>query len=161
VTGKEERVAQEPYASIAKAIATVLDTAFYLPGTSIRIGLDPILGLIPGFGDTLSGVLGYSLLFLGAQLGLPRIALVRMSLNMFLNAVIGAVPGIGDIFSFWFKSNMRNLALIQRYTREPQRVATTADWIFVLGVILLMLVIFVLITIGTLWLLHRLWDLAR
>ena len=80
---------------------------------------------------------------------------------MFLNAVIGAIPGIGDIFSFWFKSNMRNLALIQRYAREPQRVATTADWIFVLGVILLMLVIFVLITIGTLWLLHRLWDLVR
>jgi hypothetical protein len=145
---------------MARVIATLLDTAFHLPGTSIRIGLDPILGIIPGFGDTLSGLLGTSLLFLGAQLGLPRIVLVRMGLNMFLNAVIGAIPGIGDIFSFWFKSNMRNLALIQRYTREPQRVATTADWIFVLGVILLMLILFIMITIGTVMLIHRLWDLV-
>jgi hypothetical protein len=161
VKGKDEGVVLGTYASIARVIATILDTAFYLPGTSIRIGLDPIIGLIPGFGDTLAGLLGSSLLFLGAQIGLPRIALVRMSLNVFLNAVIGAIPGVGDVFSFWFKSNMRNLALIQRYEREPHRVATTGDWIFVLGVILLMLVLFVLITIGTLWLLHRMWDLVR
>jgi hypothetical protein len=160
-TGKEERVVPETYASIARVIATVLDSAFYLPGTSIRIGLDPIIGLIPGFGDTLAGLLGSSLLFLGAQIGLPRIALVRMSLNVFLNAVIGAIPGIGDLFSFWFKSNMRNLALIQRYASEPQRAATTADWIFVLSVILLMLVLFVLLMLGTVWLVHTLWDFVR
>ena len=156
--GKEERVASDAYTSIARAIATLLDTAFYVPGTRIRIGLDPIIGLVPGFGDTLAGLLGSSLLFLGAQIGLPRIALARMSLNMFLNAVIGAIPGIGDLFSFWFKSNMRNLALIQRYAREPQRVATTADWIFVIGVILLMLTLFVLIMMASFWLIHTLWD---
>jgi hypothetical protein len=161
VTGKEEPITPEPYASIARVIATFLDSAFYLPGTSIRIGLDPIIGLIPGFGDTLGNLLGSSLLFLGAQIGLPRIVLVRMSLNVFLNTVIGAIPGIGDVFSFWFKSNMRNLTLIQRYAREPRRVATTADWIFVLGVIVLMLVVFVLMMIGTIWLVQRLWDLVR
>jgi hypothetical protein len=161
VTRNQERVAAEPYASIARVIATILDTAFQVPGTSIRIGLDPIIGLIPGFGDTLAGLLGSSLLFLGAQIGLPRILLVRMSLNVLLNAMIGAIPGIGDVFSFWFKSNMRNLALIQRYAHEPQRVATTADWVFVIGVILLMLVLFILMTIATLWLIHRLWDLVR
>ncbi len=161
MTREEERVAPEPYASIARGIATLLDSAFNLPGTSIRIGLDPIIGLIPGFGDTLGNLLGSSLLFLGAQMGLPRIVLVRMSLNVFLNTVIGAIPGIGDVFSFWFKSNMRNLALIQRYAREPRRVATTADWIFVLSVILLLLVLFVLVMMGTLWLVQRLWDLVR
>jgi hypothetical protein len=159
--GKEEPGVPETYASIARVIATVLDSAFYLPGTSIRIGLDPIIGLIPGFGDTLANLLGSSLLFLGAQIGLPRIALVRMSLNVFLNSVIGAIPGIGDIFSFWFKSNMRNLALIERYAREPKRVATTADWIFVVGVILLMLVLFVLMMVGTVWLIHTLWNRVR
>lgn len=158
---KEERLDPATYASIARVIATVLDSAFYLPGTSIRIGLDPIIGLIPGFGDTLAGLLGSSLLFLGAQIGLPRIALVRMSLNVFLNAVIGVIPGIGDLFSFWFKSNMKNLALIERYAREPHRAATTADWIFVIGVILAMLVFFVLIMMGTVWLIHTLWDHLR
>jgi hypothetical protein len=161
VAGKEERAHQETYASMAKAIATLLDTAFYLPGTSIRIGLDPIIGLIPGFGDALAGVLGSSLLFLGAQIGLPRIVLARMSLNVFLNAALGAIPGIGDLFSFWFKSNMRNLALIQRYTPGTQRVTTTADWIFVLGVILLMLILLVSMMMGTVWLIHRLWDLVH
>lgn len=147
-----------PYVQVARLIATLLDSSFSLPGTSIRIGLDPLLGLIPGFGDTLAGLLGASLLFLGAQLGLPRIVLARMSLNVFLNATIGAIPGIGDLFSFWFKSNMKNLALIERYTTEPRRESTTADWIFVIGMILLMLALFVLMILGTLWLIRRAWD---
>jgi len=149
-----------PYVHVARLIATLLDSAFVLPGTSIRIGLDPLIGLIPGFGDTLAGLLGASLLFLGAQLGLPRIVLARMSLNVFLNAAIGVIPGIGDLFSFWFKSNMKNLVLIQRYTTEPRRVSTTTDWIFVTGIILLMFALFVLMSLGTLWLLRQAWDLV-
>jgi hypothetical protein len=156
--GQRRRPAAGPYVHIARVIATLLDSAFTLPGTSIRIGLDPLIGLIPGFGDTLAGLLGASLLFLGAQLGLPRIVLARMSLNVFLNAAIGVIPGIGDLFSFWFKSNLRNLALIQRYTTEPRRVSTTTDWIFVIGMISLMLAFFVLMILGTLWLVRRAWD---
>ena len=145
---------------LARLTATLLDSAFSFPGTSIRIGLDPLIGLIPGFGDSLAGLLGASLLLLGAQLGLPRIVLARMSLNVFLNAAIGVIPGVGDLFSFWFKSNMRNLALIQRYTTEPHRVSTTTDWIFVIGMISLMLALFGLMTLGTLWLVRKAWDLA-
>jgi hypothetical protein len=157
---QRKRPAPGPYVHLARLIATLLDSAFSLPGTSIRIGLDPLIGLIPGFGDSLAGLLGASLLFLGAQLGLPRIVLARMSLNVFLNAAIGVIPGVGDLFSFWFKSNMRNLALIQRYTTEPRRVSTTTDWIFVIGMILLMLALFVLMILGTLWLVRKAWDLA-
>ena len=157
---QRKRPAPEPYVHMAKLIATLLDSAFSLPGTSIRIGLDPLIGLIPGFGDSLAGLLGASLLFLGAQLGLPRIVLARMSLNVFLNAAIGVIPGVGDLFSFWFKSNMRNLALIQRYTTEPRRVSTTTDWIFVIGMISLMLALFVLMILGTFWLVRKAWDLA-
>ena len=145
---------------LARLTATLLDSAFSFPGTSIRIGLDPLIGLIPGFGDSLAGLLGASLLLLGAQLGLPRIVLARMSLNVFLNAAIGVIPGVGDLFSFWFKSNMRNLALIQRYTTEPHRVSTTTDWIFVIGMISLMLALFVLMILGTFWLVRKAWDLG-
>jgi hypothetical protein len=155
---REEEQPRSQYESLARIIATLMDSAVYLPGTSIRIGLDPLIGLIPGFGDTLAGLLGTSLLFLGAQLGLPRIVLARMSLNLFINAAIGVIPGIGDLFSFWFKSNMRNLALIQRYTTAPRRVSTTADWIFVIGMVLLMFVLFALVIIGTLWLIRTAWD---
>jgi hypothetical protein len=154
----EKEQPRSQYESLAKIIATLMDSAIYLPGTSIRIGLDPIIGLIPGFGDTLAGLLGTSLLFLGAQLGLPRIVLARMSLNLFINAAIGVIPGIGDLFSFWFKSNMKNLALIQRYTTVPRRVSTTGDWIFVIGTVLLMFVLFALVIIGTLWLIRAAWD---
>ena len=157
---QRKRPASGPYVHLARLIATLLDSAFSLPGTSIRIGLDPLIGLIPGFGDSLAGLLGASLLFLGAQLGLPRIVLARMSLNVFLNAAIGVIPGVGDLFSFWFKSNMRNLALIRRYTTEPRRVSTTTDWIFVIGMILLMLALFVLMILGTVWLVRKAWDLG-
>jgi len=150
--------AQGPYVQAARLIATLLDSSFTLPGTSLRIGLDPLIGLIPGFGDTLAGLLGASLLFLGAHVGLPRIVLARMSLNVFLNTAIGVIPGIGDLFSFWFKSNLKNLALIERYTTEPRRVSTTTDWIFVIGMVLLMVALFVLLILGTLWLVRRAWD---
>jgi hypothetical protein len=155
---KTNRSTDAPYLTIARMIATLLDTAFYLPGTRIRVGLDPLLGLIPGLGDTLANILGSSLLFLGAQLGLPRIVLIRMALNLFVNAVIGSIPGIGDLFSFWFKSNMKNLALLERHAPRTGRVSTTADWIFVTGLILLMLSLLVLLMLSTIWVIRRLWE---
>jgi len=153
-----QRSTDAPYLAIARMIATLLDTAFYLPGTRIRVGLDPIVGLIPGFGDALANILGSSLMFLGAQLGLPRIVLIHMALNLFVNAVIGSIPGIGDLFSFWFKSNMKNLALLERHAPRAGRVSTTADWIFVTGLILLMLSLLVLLMLSTIWGIRRLWE---
>jgi uncharacterized protein DUF4112 len=156
--GKTNEAGNQPYLQIASFIASLLDTAFHLPGTRIRVGLDPLLGLIPGFGDTLSNLIGSSLLFVGVQLGLPRIVLIRMSVNLFLNTVIGAIPGFGDLFSFWFKSNMRNLALLKRYGPGAARTSTAADWTFVVVVILLMVSVFVLLMLGSIWLIKYTWD---
>jgi len=139
--------------SMADFIATLLDSAFLIPGTSLRIGLDPLLGLIPGFGDFLSNLIGSSLLFLAAQLGVTKIALFRMALNIFLNMVIGAVPGIGDLFSCWFKSNLRNAALLRRYCRATSPATTFADWSYVFIVLLLLVAGLILILLGTVWLL--------
>jgi hypothetical protein len=92
----------------ARFLADLLDQRFTIPGTSIRIGLDPILGLIPGIGDALANIAGSAILLIAAQFNVPKIILIRMGLNVAGNALIGAIPIIGDIFSIWFRSNARN-----------------------------------------------------
>ena len=162
MSGTEQlRGAGEQYEYIAAFIATLLDTAFTVPGTRIKVGLDPLLGLIPGFGDTLANLLGTSLLFIAAQLHVPRIVLVRMSLNIFLNAGIGSIPGLGDLFSFWFKSNIKNLSLLRRHAKSNGKSSTTGDWVFVISLVLAMLIAFVLLIVGTLWLLRLVWETVQ
>ena len=89
---------QKSSSDLSQIIATLLDSAIAIPGTTIRIGLDPLLGLIPGIGDYLSNLIGSSLLFFASRSGVPRIVIFRMALNIFINMVIGAIPGIGDLF---------------------------------------------------------------
>ena len=101
--------------SLAKFLADWLDQRFTIPGTSIRIGLDPILGLIPGIGDMIANLAGSAIILIAAQYRLPKIVLLRMGLNVALNAIIGAIPVFGDIFSIWFRSNVKNAQLLERY----------------------------------------------
>ncbi|RMH37787.1 MAG: DUF4112 domain-containing protein [Nitrospirae bacterium] len=142
----------------ADFLATLLDSCIHIPGTNIRIGLDPLLGLIPGIGDLLSNLLGTTILFLATQLGVPRIVIFRMALNVFLNTFLGAIPGFGDLFSVWFKSNVRNAALLRRYCRPVPPRSTIGDWIYVSVLILVMF----LATVGALflilWLIAALWQ---
>lgn len=145
-----------PRLVFARFLAELLDQRFTIPGTSIRIGLDPIIGLIPGIGDTLANLAGSAILLIGAQFHLPKIVLLRMALNVALNTLIGAIPVVGDLFSIWFRSNVRNAQLLERYaTRQGQGVAT-GDWLFVIAVVagLLLLLIGVLVGLG--WLIRRL-----
>lgn len=143
----------------ARFLAELLDQRFRIPGTSIRIGLDPIIGLIPGIGDTLANLAGSAILFIGAKANLPKVVLLRMALNIALNTLLGAIPFIGDLFSIWFRSNVRNVHLLERYASEHRQSAATTDWLFVLAVIggLLLLLIAVLVGLG--WLFQRLMAL--
>ncbi len=143
---------------LAKVIATILDSAFSIPGTTIRIGLDPLLGLIPGIGDYLSNLIGSSLLFLASRSGVPKIVIFRMAFNIFLNMVIGAIPGIGDIFSFWFKSNIRNAELFHRYSQVPPPASTTIDWLYVITLMSGILIILTMLFLGVLWILREIWQ---
>jgi hypothetical protein len=93
-------------------LADLLDQRFTIPGTSIRVGLDPILGLIPGIGDALANIAGSAILIVAVQLNVPKIILIRMGLNLAANALIGAIPVFGDIFSIWFRSNAKNAELL-------------------------------------------------
>lgn len=114
-----------------------MDDLIRIPGTKFRVGIDPLIGLIPGLGDTGSAMVSALALIQAARHGLPKIVLGRMATNILLNELIGIVPVIGDAFSFWFKSNARNHRLIQEHT-AGLRKAGRGDWIFVIGVLVVL-----------------------
>lgn len=114
-TTPESSIEESPY---PEKIAFLLDDLFRVPGTQKRVGLDPIIGLIPGFGDFATSIAGAALLVTGVQKAIPKSVYLRMISNWTLNALIGAVPLLGDIFSFWFKSNRRNQELIKAHIDE-------------------------------------------
>jgi len=123
-----------------------MDEFLRLPGTKFRFGLDPIIGLLPGLGDTASAIVSALALIQAARRGVPKILLVRMSLNILINELVGIIPGIGDAFSFWFKSNTRNYRLLQEHIGRPTR-SRKSDWVFV-GLVLGLL--FVIVCAGLL-----------
>jgi len=111
-----------------KAFAHLLDSAIRLPG-GFRIGLDGIVGLIPGVGDAIGAALSGYLIYAAAQLDIPRSVIVRMILNALIEAIVGLVPFFGDIFDFAFRSNNRNIKLLREAleTRDSQRKQDNAD----------------------------------
>jgi Domain of unknown function (DUF4112) len=119
----------------ARTIARLLDSAVGVPGTRIRFGLDPVIGLVPGLGDLAGMALSSYLVILGGQLGVSRIVLLRMLANIALDSVGGMVPVVGDLFDVAWKSNLRNVALLERAIGEPS-AARRASWLTVLGILL-------------------------
>ena len=110
--------------------ARVFDSAFRIPGTEIRFGLDPILGLVPGIGDFASPLLSIFMVWHGAQMRVPKIVLARMVLNALIDAVAGVVPVFGDLFDFGWKATAWNLALLEKHAMPGQR-ASSGDYLFV------------------------------
>lgn len=131
----------------ARALARILDNAFEVPGTGFRIGLDPIIGLIPGVGDLLGSGLSAYILWLGARAGAPVPVLARMFLNVALEMLVGTIPLVGDLFDAGWKANQRNVDLLEEYLEMPRRT-TTASRVFV-GFSILLIAAMVA---GTIWL---------
>ena len=115
-------------------LAWLLDNSIPIPGTGRRIGLDAVIGLVPGLGDVLSGSLGLLVVLRGVQRGLPSIVVARMLANVGLDFVIGSIPIIGDAFDLWYKSNARNVALLRNYALNP-RASTAGQWAFFIGLL--------------------------
>jgi len=113
-----------------KLVSCLLDTFFVIPGTRIRFGLEPIIGLIPLLGDQATALISAALLYRSVRHRVPKIALVRMALNMLINAIVGMVPFFGDIFVLWYKPNIRNYKILQRHAGQANAV-TGSDWLFV------------------------------
>jgi hypothetical protein len=130
----------KPLPNWAQSLTRLLDRAIRIPGTDIYIGLDPILGaLLPELGDALTAVLSLGLLALAIRERVPKLVLLRMVVNIAIDALVGAIPLIGDVFDFAFKANEKNLALIERHRSDPLRPPGISDYLVATVVILLAL----------------------
>lgn len=98
-----------------RKLSRLMDTAFRIPGTPFRFGIDPIMGLVPGLGDLVATAFSAYIIFLAARFSIPREDLFKMIYNISLEAVVGAVPLLGDIFDAFYKSNMRNLKILEKH----------------------------------------------
>ncbi len=109
----------------------LLDEAFRVPGTQIRFGIDGIIGLVPGLGDVLAGLLSLIIPLAAWIRGVPYITLARMAVNLGIGVLVGTIPIFGDIFDIAWKANRRNYRLLRRHLGEPRR-HTWRDWVFLL-----------------------------
>ena len=107
-------------ASVARieALARVMDSAFTLPGSTIRVGLDAVIGLVPVIGDLISQAVASYIIWEARRLGVSRWTLARMIANSAVDTVIGAIPLVGDVFDVGFRANMRNLALLKAHLQK-------------------------------------------
>ena len=146
----EPRPAGSDTPAWALNLVRLLDDAVLIPGTRIGVGLDALLGFFfPAFGDAATGVASLALLLLGFQMRVPKVVLLRMLFNILLDALLGSIPIFGDAFDLFFRSNRRNLALIQRYDRNPERKPSIADYLLVaLGVLLVVAAVVLPIVLG-------------
>ena len=134
--------------------SVLLDSTFRVPGTSVRFGLDPILGLIPGLGDLTTPMFAGLLLVHAVRMRLPRVVQLRMLMNAAIDLAVGAIPFVGDLFDFAWKANVRNLDLLERYAR-PGSKASRGDWAFVLVVLGVLAAIAIVPIVVVAWLLSR------
>jgi len=127
-------------------ISNWTDEAFEIPGLGWRFGIDPLLGLVPVVGDLAGVLFSVWILLAAAQLGVPRITLVRMLLNVAIDFVLGSIPLLGAVADFAWKANARNVQLMERTVLAglaQRRVQRTWDWLFVGGVLALVATMFI------------------
>ncbi|MDB4909048.1 MAG: hypothetical protein JWO05_3832 [Gemmatimonadetes bacterium] len=117
-----------------RRLARLLDTAVEIPGTGIRFGLDPILGLVPGIGDLAGTMLSGYIVLVATQLGASRAIVLRMIANIAIDTFVGAVPVLGDAFDVAWKSNARNVALLERYVERPVETRRASGALFLFAV---------------------------
>lgn len=144
-----------------RTFSELLDSRFSIPGTKIRFGLDAIIGLIPGFGDSIGGLLSALIILQSARLGVSRIVLVRMAINVIIEVIIGAVPFIGDIFDVAWKANIRNSNLLEKYISTKSRKAPQAVVHILEAAGLLLLVVLASVLFGAAGILLLVWGIMR
>jgi hypothetical protein len=132
----------DPGIALMRRYAWLMDDCIRIPGTDRRIGIDPLLGLIPGAGDAAGGLLSLAPMFMASRLGAPNAVLLRMAGNVAVDTLLGAVPLLGDLFDAGWKANKRNVQLLERYASDPRPVARSSRWlVFVLVAALVLLIL--------------------
>ena len=124
-------------------VTLVLDELVSVPGTGIKVGLDPLIGLIPVAGDAFAALIGSWVILEASRFGIPKVVLGRMIANMVVDLGIGAIPLVGDLYDVAFRSNSRNLDLFRRHALDPD-ASTRGEEAFFLGLALMLVGIIVL-----------------
>lgn len=128
----------DPRIADVEAVARWFDYAFVLPG-GFRFGLAGIIGLVPGIGDLIDALVSLYIVNRAIQLGVPRVTLARMMMNVGIEAFAGAVPVAGDLFDVVFKANRRNYQILKNHMTQPRR-QSRLDWLFVAGAVILAII---------------------
>jgi Domain of unknown function (DUF4112) len=141
-------------------LAWLLDSSIPIPGTHFKVGIDALIGLLPGIGDAIGVMISSYLLREAVLLGAPKVALIRMGINVVIEAVIGMIPLVGDVFDAVFKANQRNVRLLDEYLADPVRT-TRVSGVFVGLLGLLSLVLLAGTTALGYMVLSWVWDALR
>jgi hypothetical protein len=128
-------------------LSWLMDDLIRVPGLGWRFGLDALVGLVPGFGDTVTSLVSFYILVAAVRYRVPKVTLLRMGMNIAIDYLVGAVPVVGDLFDAWWKSNQMNVELLSKratVSADEARHGTLSDWLFV-G---LMILVLALLAIG-------------
>jgi Domain of unknown function (DUF4112) len=132
-------------------LAHLMDGA--IPIGRWSIGLDPLLGLLPGIGDVIGALISMLIVARAVQAGIPRVAVARMTANIAIDTLIGSIPLFGDAFDFAYKANLKNLRIYEESLRDPR--ATARNWGFFVVAVLIVVATLAVIMIGVLALVRR------
>ena len=160
VSGSPTPTARSGGLTRARGLARLLDDLVRIPGTNIGIGLDPVIGLIPGVGDVIGGLMSSYILMVAAREGAPSSILLRMLGNIALDSLVGVVPVIGDLFDVGVKSNRRNVDLLERYLGAPRQTKAASRAIVALIFLAVALLVVGVIAAGV-WIVRLLGHLAH
>ena len=136
-----------------RKLQRLLDEAFRVPGTNFRFGWDPIVGAVPWVGDALTALFSSAIIVQAHHMRVPRVVQLRMLLNIAIDLIVGIVPFIGDVADVFWKSNKKNFALLERHA-VPGVPPTTADWVFVGGILAVIVIMALLPLFMLYWLLN-------
>ncbi len=139
-----------------------MDDLFRVPVLGWRFGLDALIGLVPGLGDTSTALVSFYILAAAVRYRVPKITLLRMGLNIALDYVVGSLPVVGDVADAWWKSNRKNLELLQKratVSAEEARSGKASDWVFVGGIIVGLAALAIASAFVSFYLLYRLGEL--
>ncbi len=110
-----------------EALSRLMDSAFAIPGTNVRLGLDAVIGLVPVVGDLVSQAISTYIIWEARQLGVSRWTMARMIGNTAIDTIVGIVPVAGDAFDLMFKANMKNLALLKKHLARKGYAGTVIE----------------------------------
>ncbi len=135
-------------------LVALLDDGFEILG--IRFGLDPIIGLFPGIGDVIAGLASLVVVVAGFRRGLPKVTIARMVANIAIDTLLGTVPVVGDAFDIYWKSNRKNLNLLQRARGTTGHEHSWRDWLFFSIIVLILTGLALLPIVALVWLVSAL-----